>query len=153
MPLAGGPPVTICDVPGSGWGSSWGEDGTIIFASNAGISKVSSNGGTATAITKPDAAKGERIPAVGRESHRPINAERNGLRIDPLASCRIEAANEERVVGLPSDQVRLAVGDDRRLRRDDIGIGRVDDGNGSVVLRRAALREAAHIFVDGTGTV
>ena len=33
VPVAGGPPATICDVPaGGGWGASWGEDGTIFFA-------------------------------------------------------------------------------------------------------------------------
>jgi serine/threonine-protein kinase len=62
VPLAGGPSVVISDVPAPGisWGSSWGEDGTILFASNAGISRVSSDGGTASPLSKPDASKGEQ---------------------------------------------------------------------------------------------
>jgi serine/threonine-protein kinase len=60
VPLAGGPSVVICDVPGNSWGASWGEDGTIVFASNAGIARVSSDGGTATTISTPDGSKGEQ---------------------------------------------------------------------------------------------
>jgi serine/threonine-protein kinase len=62
VPLSGGPAVVICDVPapGSSWGSSWAEDGAILFASNAGISKVSSDGGTASPLSKPDTSKGEQ---------------------------------------------------------------------------------------------
>ena len=61
VPVAGGPSATISGVPeGGGWGASWGEDGTIFFASPAGISKVSSAGGTAATVTTPDASKRER---------------------------------------------------------------------------------------------
>ena len=49
------------DVPAGGsLGTSWGEDGTIFFASVAGIFRVSSAGGTPTTVTTPDAAKRER---------------------------------------------------------------------------------------------
>jgi eukaryotic-like serine/threonine-protein kinase len=61
--VAGGPPVTICDAAGGPgfFGASWGEDGTIFFGTLAGgISRVSSAGGTAAAVTTPDASKGER---------------------------------------------------------------------------------------------
>ena len=45
VPAAGGPPATISSVPeGSNWGASWGDDGTIFFAGQAGISRVSSAG-------------------------------------------------------------------------------------------------------------
>jgi eukaryotic-like serine/threonine-protein kinase len=61
VPVAGGPPATISSVPeGGSWGASWGEDGTIFFAGQAGIFKVSSAGGTAAAVTTPDAATRER---------------------------------------------------------------------------------------------
>ena len=61
MPVAGGPSATIFSVPeGGSWGASWGEDGTIFFAGQAGIFKVSSAGGTAAAVTTPDAATRER---------------------------------------------------------------------------------------------
>jgi serine/threonine protein kinase/Tol biopolymer transport system component len=61
VPVAGGPSATISSVPeGGSWGASWGEDGTIFFAGQAGIFKVSSAGGTAAAVTTPDAATRER---------------------------------------------------------------------------------------------
>ena len=61
VPAAGGPAAVIADVQeGRGWGASWGEDGTIFFAGRAGISKVSSAGGTPVAVTTSDASKGER---------------------------------------------------------------------------------------------
>jgi len=60
VPIAGGPPIVICDVPGNFWGASWGPDGTIVFASNDGIAKVSADGGASTMITSPDASKGEQ---------------------------------------------------------------------------------------------
>ena len=55
VPTAGGPPFTICDTPpGSIWGASWAEDGTIFFASRTGISRVSAAGGTPSTVTQPD---------------------------------------------------------------------------------------------------
>jgi serine/threonine protein kinase/Tol biopolymer transport system component len=52
---SGGSAVTICDAPGAS-GGSWGKDGTIIFTSlrTAGLFRVSSQGGTPTAITGTD---------------------------------------------------------------------------------------------------
>ena len=61
VPAAGGPPATVGDVPaGGGLGTSWGDDGTIFFASIAGISRVSAAGGTPARVTTPDTVKGER---------------------------------------------------------------------------------------------
>jgi eukaryotic-like serine/threonine-protein kinase len=55
VPVAGGPPSTICDVPATrGWGASWAVDDTIFFATRAGISKVSAAGGAPVTVTKPD---------------------------------------------------------------------------------------------------
>jgi Tol biopolymer transport system component len=56
---AGGPATVIAEVPGLTWGASWGED-SIFYATMAGIFKVSSGGGTPTAITKTDPAKHDR---------------------------------------------------------------------------------------------
>ena len=66
VPAAGGPPATIAQVSGVGWGASWASDGTIFFASGAGISKVSQEGGTPTTVTTADSSKGERhvLPQV-----------------------------------------------------------------------------------------
>ena len=60
VPAGGGPPATIAEVSGLGWGAAWAEDGTIVFASGTGISKVSADGGTPTALTTVDGSKGER---------------------------------------------------------------------------------------------
>jgi eukaryotic-like serine/threonine-protein kinase len=60
VPAAGGPPATISQVSGLGFGASWAEDGTIFFASDTGISKVSADGGTPTTVTTADGSKGER---------------------------------------------------------------------------------------------
>jgi serine/threonine protein kinase/Tol biopolymer transport system component len=59
VPTTGGPISTICDVQRPE-GASWAEDGTIFFSNNAGISKVSSDGGTPVTITTPAPNKGER---------------------------------------------------------------------------------------------
>jgi serine/threonine protein kinase len=53
--ISGGAPVSLCDST-LGRGGSWGPDGTIIAALsyNAGLSRVSANGGPPTMITKID---------------------------------------------------------------------------------------------------
>jgi len=59
--LAGGEPVTICELAGSR-GASWGSDGTIIFAPHpdSGLWQVPDTGGVAQVLTRPDPDKGER---------------------------------------------------------------------------------------------
>ena len=59
--LAGGPAVTLCDVPGVRMGASWGPDDTIVFASTdaPGLMKVSAAGGVAEPVTTVDADQGE----------------------------------------------------------------------------------------------
>jgi serine/threonine-protein kinase len=58
--LGGGLPVTLCDVE-NGWGASWGEGDTILFAptSTSGLSRVSASGGAPTVVTTPDPGQGE----------------------------------------------------------------------------------------------
>jgi len=59
IPLAGGEPVSLCQVAGIR-GASWGEDNTIVFSTpNGGISRVSADGGEPAAITVPDPMRGE----------------------------------------------------------------------------------------------
>ena len=64
VPVDGGPPVVICEVPRARFGlfgASWAEDGTILFSDRgAGISKVASGGGSPITVTSSDIAKGER---------------------------------------------------------------------------------------------
>jgi serine/threonine protein kinase/Tol biopolymer transport system component len=59
--IQGGAPVTLCDVPDDR-GGTWGDDGTIVFSPSirrAGLSRVSSAGGTPETLTKIDPQKGE----------------------------------------------------------------------------------------------
>jgi serine/threonine-protein kinase len=62
VPIAGGPPVTICNsqIPR---GASWGEDDTIVFGTQdtaTGLLRVSASGGEPAVLTTPDAGEGER---------------------------------------------------------------------------------------------
>ena len=58
--LAGGRPLTLCDVT-TLRGASWAGDGDILFSpyGNAGLFRVSDRGGDPKAVTKLDAQKGE----------------------------------------------------------------------------------------------
>jgi len=58
--LAGGPAVTLAPVSGEGLGASWGDDNTIVFATNdprTGLWRVSAEGGEPTALTTLDATE------------------------------------------------------------------------------------------------
>ena len=60
LPVTGGTPITLCEV-GRSRGSSWGDDGTIVFAPdpNSGLLRVSATGGDPTPLTTLDESKGE----------------------------------------------------------------------------------------------
>ena len=59
--LAGGAPLTICDVPGgAGRGAAWTSDGRVVLGGLAGgLFQVPASGGTASPLTKLDASHGE----------------------------------------------------------------------------------------------
>jgi serine/threonine-protein kinase len=59
VPASGGAPVPI--TPARWGGATWGRDGTIVFAAryDAGLSRVSQEGGPVTQLTHPDTARGE----------------------------------------------------------------------------------------------
>ena len=60
--IAGGPAITLCPVTGASLGASWGDDNTIVFATNdprTGLWRVSADGGEPTVLTTPDAAQRE----------------------------------------------------------------------------------------------
>jgi hypothetical protein len=61
IPLAGGPPVVICDAPAVGVGVAWGDDGNIVFSTSvrAPLSRVSASGGKPESVTAFDSARGE----------------------------------------------------------------------------------------------
>ena len=64
VPLRGGPAVTLCKAPAL-FGASWGDDGTIAFATqrNGGLSRVSASGGTPETLTTPQPGEyGHRLP-------------------------------------------------------------------------------------------
>jgi len=54
-PASGGAPLPIADAPRS-WGGCWCEDGTIVYSPNlnAGLWRVSADGGKPVQLTKPD---------------------------------------------------------------------------------------------------
>jgi serine/threonine-protein kinase len=58
--IAGGPAITLAPITGASRGASWGDDNTIVFATNdpqTGLWRVSADGGEPTALTMPDAAQ------------------------------------------------------------------------------------------------
>ncbi len=58
--IAGGPAITLGPVTGASLGASWGDDNTIVFATNdprTGLWRVSADGGEPTALTTPDATQ------------------------------------------------------------------------------------------------
>jgi len=60
--IGGGPPATIAATLGGVRGATWGEDGSIIFATNVqetGLFRVSSAGGDPVVLTKPRREQGE----------------------------------------------------------------------------------------------
>jgi len=57
---SGGAPVTLCEITGIVLGGSWNRDGVIIFGTvNAGLMRVSANGGPASPLTTLDSSRGE----------------------------------------------------------------------------------------------
>jgi Tol biopolymer transport system component len=58
--ISGGAAESLCDVSGYAVGGSWNRDGVIIFGSgNAGLMRVSANGGSATPLTTLDSSRKE----------------------------------------------------------------------------------------------
>lgn len=61
VPIQGGVSQTICKLPGTVNGGTWGEDGTIIVGTlGAGLFSVSAAGGEPQALTTLDSEKGEQ---------------------------------------------------------------------------------------------
>ena len=59
--IAGGPAITLCKIAGNSRGASWGDDNTILFATDAttGLMRVPAGGGDPKGLTTPDAAQHE----------------------------------------------------------------------------------------------
>jgi serine/threonine-protein kinase len=62
VPVAGGPPLDVCEGVGSARGAVWGPDGRIIFPRHfdTGLWQVPGSGGTPTELTELDDARRER---------------------------------------------------------------------------------------------
>jgi DNA-binding SARP family transcriptional activator/Tol biopolymer transport system component len=58
--IASGPPVIICKIASNVPGASWGADGTIVFATPAGLWRVPAAGGQPTILAASDTARGHR---------------------------------------------------------------------------------------------
>jgi eukaryotic-like serine/threonine-protein kinase len=64
VPVAGGPPISLCRYVGSPRGASWGGDDTIIFATNeptSGLFRVPATGGVPEMITAPSSMEGDHL--------------------------------------------------------------------------------------------
>jgi eukaryotic-like serine/threonine-protein kinase len=60
IPIAGGPPQIICDLPGDSRGGDWNQDGVILFGNQyGGVSRTSATGGPQTEVTVLDKARQE----------------------------------------------------------------------------------------------
>jgi Tol biopolymer transport system component len=57
--LAGGAPVTLCDMPGNNRAGTWNRDGVIVFAANAVLNRVSAAGGPSVPISTLDESRFE----------------------------------------------------------------------------------------------
>jgi serine/threonine-protein kinase len=62
LPVAGGPPVRLADSSAQARGGTWGDDGFVYFVPDTvvGLSRVPQDGGSASAVTRPDASRDER---------------------------------------------------------------------------------------------
>jgi serine/threonine protein kinase len=60
---SGGPPLTLCENTGPGYGGTWNRAGSIVFATEASVlERVSAAGGPCTDLSKPEPGGGRRIP-------------------------------------------------------------------------------------------
>jgi len=60
--VSGGPVATLCPLDGQSRGSTWGDDGHIVFATSnpeTGLQRVPATGGEPVVLTRPDRARGE----------------------------------------------------------------------------------------------
>jgi eukaryotic-like serine/threonine-protein kinase len=65
--VAGGPPQTLCTVPGSPGTGAWGRDGVIVFGGRSAGSpmrRVSASGGVPVDLTSVDTARGEVLQGL-----------------------------------------------------------------------------------------
>ena len=54
VPMAGGVPLTLCELPGIAADGTWGDDGAIVFSVPPNLYRVPAGGGTPEVVGKPD---------------------------------------------------------------------------------------------------
>ena len=57
VPVSGGAPLRVCDVPAVSAGGSWGPNDTIVFAVEGGLFRVAASGGTPVGLEATDGAR------------------------------------------------------------------------------------------------
>jgi serine/threonine-protein kinase len=60
--ISGGPAITLTTTDAASRGTSWGDDGTIVYATSlqaTGLQRVSAEGGAPVVLTRPDRGRGE----------------------------------------------------------------------------------------------
>ena len=107
VPLSGGVPVTICNVPDAtrveGFPATWADDGTIVFAnqvSNEGkLYRVSEGGGTPELIAEPDKDKDERLLwPLALPGSRGVLVVAGGLNRFDIDLVRLDTHKRERII-------------------------------------------------------
>ena len=111
VPLAGGEPVTLCEV-GYSRGGAWSAAGTILVGTNygAGVLRVSEKGGAPVPVTRLDAALGEN-------SHRFPVFLPDGNQFLYFARTKLDENRAVYLASLDDSQAPEATPRDRQLRR------------------------------------
>ena len=168
----GGPPVEIARVGSELLGATWGDDGTIVYAVDAGLFRVPASGGTPVAVLKPDSSKDEFVFAwpvflpgsktvlyaarSGRASEWTINAMevatgaakvlvRGGTSPLYSRSGHLLYVSEQALQGVAFDPVRVEVTGDRRTLLD--GILAKTSGSANV----AVAADGTLVYIAGRG--
>jgi serine/threonine protein kinase/Tol biopolymer transport system component len=102
VPVGGGVPVDIVDVPGGVRGAVWLADDTVVYSTpTGGLLRVPAGGGTAVALTNLDAAKNEK-------THRTMLALPGGKAVVfVIGSNEIGTYDDGRIVALTLDTKQI----------------------------------------------
>jgi Tol biopolymer transport system component len=163
--LAGGEPVTVCDV-GYSRGGAWNRAGTILVGTNygAGVLQVSEHGGAPVPVTRMDTALGEnshRFPVFLPDGKRFLYFARTELddnRAVYLASLDDSTARKRLLVtdGYVAVARHPSSGRDYLLypRNDRLWAQSFDTGGGALAGDPVAISEDVGLFtVSATGTL
>jgi serine/threonine-protein kinase len=114
--ITGGPPITIARLDSIANGATWAPDDTIIFATDAGLLRVSAGGGTPEVLTRPDRAQGEAghvLPEIlpgGRAVLFTITSQTGGLDVAQVAVGDLRTGTHKVLLRGGSDAHYVATG-------------------------------------------